>query len=96
MAGRDRCANLVHRPTRSVLEPEPVLSWSLAQRTGAGQITLSVPAARVQVWALDERGKRRVPLKMESDGKKARFRIGPENRTLWYEVEIARPTVRGQ
>jgi hypothetical protein len=41
---------------------------------------------KLKVWALDERGQRRDEMKTNG----AKFRIGPEHRTLWYEVELAR------
>ncbi|WP_337176973.1 carbohydrate binding domain-containing protein [Paludisphaera sp.] len=55
-------------------------------------VTLPVPAARVKAWPLDERGRRRdrEPLKVAGDAKSAHVRIGPESKTLWYEIEIAR------
>jgi hypothetical protein len=52
-------------------------------------LTLPVPAARVKAWVLDERGQRRdaLPGQKNSDGK-AVLLLGPERRTLWYEVEV--------
>jgi hypothetical protein len=45
--------------------------------------TVQLPTkGRLKAWALDERGQRReeVPI---TDGK---LQIGPEHRTLWYEI----------
>ena len=54
-------------------------------------IELPVPAARVKAWPLDEKGRRRAgePIKIEDAGKGCRIPIGPEAKTLWYEIEIA-------
>ncbi len=48
----------------------------------AAKITLPVSGKKMKAWALDERGQRRdeIPLK---DGT---LEIGPQYRTLWYEV----------
>lgn len=51
-------------------------------------ITLPVSPARVEVWALDERGKRRQRVPVVSNGGKASFAIGPQYRTLWYEAVV--------
>jgi hypothetical protein len=51
-------------------------------------VALSVPAARLSVWALDERGQRREPLTIRDTEGKATFDLGPACRTLWYEAEI--------
>lgn len=72
------------------------LKWRDAAKTSVGkdwgtapslvegiEATIELPnSGRAKAWALDERGQRRaeVPLK---DGK---LRVGPEYRTLWYEV----------
>jgi hypothetical protein len=51
------------------------------------RITLPLPAAGVAAWALDERGQRGQPVPVEADRDgRAVLRIGPPNRTLWYEV----------
>lgn len=46
---------------------------------------------RVRVWVLDQSGNRReaVPV-TTADGAKGDtvFHIGPQHRTLWYEIEI--------
>ena len=48
----------------------------------AAKITLPVSGKKMKAWALDERGQRRdeIPL---TDGT---LEIGPQYRTLWYEV----------
>lgn len=53
------------------------------------RITLPLPAARVQVWSLDERGQRQtsVPVQAVPDGK-AVIAIGAQWKTLWYEVDV--------
>ncbi len=54
----------------------------------AATLTLPVPAHRVRAWPLDERGQRRSPMQLADSGGKATIAIGPEFKTLWYEVEI--------
>jgi hypothetical protein len=51
------------------------------------QITLPRPAAQTAAWALDERGQRRqeIPVRAAANGL-AMIEIGPQWRTLWYEV----------
>ncbi|MEI6501074.1 MAG: carbohydrate binding domain-containing protein, partial [Armatimonadota bacterium] len=51
-------------------------------------ITLPVVAARVTVYALDERGQRREKVAVRDEGGKATFDIGPACKTIWYEVEV--------
>lgn len=79
------------------------MGWKSAEKNSVGRnwgsapslvegvparLTLPLPSARVQVWALDERGQRRtsVPVQATSDGK-AVIAIGPQWKTLWYELE---------
>jgi hypothetical protein len=50
--------------------------------------TLPVAAARVKVWALDERGERMSELAVNDVEGKAQFAIGNNGITLWYEVAI--------
>ncbi len=54
-------------------------------------VTLPAPAARTTCHALDERGepKGEVPVTADADGR-AVVTIGPEYRTVWYEIRIAR------
>ena len=55
-------------------------------------LTLPYPAASVTAWALDERGQRREKLTLQAaDAGRTILRIGPESRTLWYEVQISKP-----
>ena len=51
-------------------------------------VTLATKARRTRCWALDEHGQRykKVPVKKSSD-KKAVIEIGPEYKTVWYEIE---------
>lgn len=51
------------------------------------KITLPVPAERVKVYALDEKGFRKTEVPVEEDKGKATFMIGPQYKTLWYEIE---------
>jgi hypothetical protein len=53
------------------------------------RLTLPTAASRVRVWALDERGQRRATLPVQASSGKAVLTLGPQWRTLWYEVEIA-------
>jgi hypothetical protein len=52
------------------------------------RLTLPAPAARVKAWALDERGQRGEALAVQDNGGKAAVTVGPERRTLWYEIEV--------
>jgi hypothetical protein len=53
-------------------------------------LDLPAPAAKVRAWPLDEKGQRRVarPLKIGATPTGSRLTLGPESRTLWYEIEI--------
>lgn len=52
-------------------------------------ITLKVPAARLKAYRLDERGQRAGELPIEQpDADHAAIRIGPESKTLWYELVV--------
>jgi hypothetical protein len=57
-------------------------------------LTLSISAGRVKAWALDECGQRRTVLPVEAVEQKAMINLGPQFRTLWYEVEIGAPLQR--
>ena len=50
-------------------------------------ITLATKANRTKCWALDEHGQRykKVPVKASADGM-AVIEIGPEYKTVWYEI----------
>ena len=39
------------------------------------------------VWALDGSGKRRGQVEATLTGGRLTFAIGPDHRTLWYEIE---------
>jgi hypothetical protein len=61
---------------------EPVLVEGIPAR-----ITLPLPPGAVQAWALDERGQRKTPVPVRAEGSgRATITIGPEWKTLWYEV----------
>ena len=48
----------------------------------AAKITLPVSGKKMKVWALDERGQRRDEIPLTG----GTLEIGPQYRTLWYEV----------
>lgn len=53
------------------------------------RITLPVRADKVSAWSLDERGQRKSPLPAQADpAGNAVITIGPEHRTIWYEVAV--------
>jgi hypothetical protein len=53
------------------------------------RLTLPSDAGRTRVWSLDVRGQRSKALPVENSGDaRARFTIGPERQTLWYDVEV--------
>jgi hypothetical protein len=53
----------------------------------SARITLPLAAGQVEAWALDERGQRKAQLAVESDARgHAVVAIGPQWRTLWYEL----------
>ncbi len=56
------------------------------------EIVLPYAAARVKVYALDERGDRKAAVPVSEEAGKAAFRIGENFQTLWYEIEIGRDT----
>lgn len=65
--------------------------WGKAPVTVEGvpaKITLKTPAARVKAYRLDERGQRGEPIAVEAAGDQAVITIGPEQKTLWYEVVV--------
>ena len=79
------------------------MGWKDAERSTVGRdwgtgpalvegipatITLPVSASKVTAWPLDEQGRRRDAMPVGKDGDKASLAIGPEYRTLWYEIEI--------
>ncbi|MDD5350282.1 MAG: carbohydrate binding domain-containing protein, partial [Chthoniobacteraceae bacterium] len=65
--------------------------WGTAPTVAEGitaRVTLPVPASRLKAWALDERGQRGKEIGIRPEGAGAALDLGPEHRTLWYEVEI--------
>ncbi len=82
------------------------MGWQDAEHTSVGdrwgqaptlvegipaKLTVPFPAERVEVWALDERGQRRATVPCQSDaGGQAVIAIGPQWKTLWYEVAVRR------
>ena len=52
-------------------------------------VAFPVRATRLKAWALDEAGNRKTPLKIEAVGDTSRLRLGPDFKTVWYEVEIS-------
>ena len=52
------------------------------------EITLPSPASSTRCWALDGAGQRVLPVPVESAGGLAQIVIGPEYRTIWYEIEV--------
>ena len=61
---------------------EPILCEGVPAR-----IVLPVSSSRVKVYALDEVGRRRDAVTVSGDDQAA-LEIGPQYRTLWYEIEI--------
>ena len=81
------------------------MGWKDASRTTVGRdwgrapslvegipasIKLQVPPGRVRGWALDERGQRGKAVAVRAAGQGSIVAIGPEHRTIWYEIEIVR------
>ena len=60
----------------------PVLAEGIRAR-----IEAPVPAARVQAWALDERGARKQALPVGGT-EQAVIEIGPQYQALWYELQV--------
>jgi len=52
-------------------------------------IRLPAPADRVRAWALDERDQRTAEVAVRAAAGRAEVHIGPQHRTLWYELAIA-------
>lgn len=63
---------------------EPILCEGVS-----ATITLPTPATSVKVYALDESGQRKASVPVGGT-REAQFQIGPQYRTLWYEIEIER------
>ena len=51
-------------------------------------LRLALPAERVECWALDEAGERRQPFPAAVRNGRATIAVGPEFRTVWYEIQI--------
>jgi hypothetical protein len=79
------------------------MKWTDAEKTSVGTnwgkapslvegvaatITLPAPAGRVRAWALDERGARGKAIIPKGVDGRAALAVGPEFKTVWYEVEI--------
>jgi hypothetical protein len=57
------------------------------------RFTVPFAAEHVEVWALDERGQRRITVPCQpAPGSHAVIAIGPEWKTLWYEVAVHGPS----
>jgi hypothetical protein len=54
----------------------------------AAEVVLPVPAARSTLYPLDQAGKRRGAVRPTDRDGRSVIAIGPEHKTLWYEVEI--------
>lgn len=72
-------------------EKNSLSDWGRAPTLVEGvsaEISLATAGRALSVWALDERGLRRASVPVRADGDRFVFSIGPEHRTLWYEVRI--------
>jgi hypothetical protein len=54
------------------------------------EITLPVAAARVKLYPLDESGNRREAVPVSARDGKAVVQVGPQHKTVWYEVEVGK------
>jgi len=78
------------------------MRWKDPQKTSVGRdwgeapsvvegisatLTFAVPPRRLAAWALDERGERKLPLVVVGE-ERAAVMLGPQYKTLWYEVNI--------
>jgi hypothetical protein len=52
------------------------------------RLTWTTVPERMQAWALDERGQRGRALPIATEPGRASIQIGPEWKTLWYEIEL--------
>ena len=62
---------------------EPVLCEGVP-----AEILLPIAPDRVKLYPLDERGNRRPAIPLAARDGKAVLKLGPEHKTIWYEVEI--------
>jgi hypothetical protein len=67
---------------------------SVGNRWGTGPAQVNgipadvvLPGGAARVWALDGRGQRAGEVKATAAGGTTQFAIGPDHRTLWYEIE---------
>ena len=49
--------------------------------------TITLPVAAARAWSLDECGQRNREIPLKTEGGRCYFDLGPEWKTLWYEVE---------
>jgi hypothetical protein len=54
----------------------------------AARLSFPVSPRGVRFWALDERGRRGTPLPVLGGGGRAVVELGPQGKTLWYEIEL--------
>lgn len=52
------------------------------------EITLPLKARQVRCWALDENGARREAVTVRRSGRCSVIAIGPEYKTIWYEIDV--------
>ena len=52
-------------------------------------LALPVDAKKVKIFALDESGSRKAPVPVRNRSGRTIVQIGPEYKTLWYEIEIS-------
>lgn len=52
------------------------------------EITLPIAADRVKLYPLDESGNRREAAPVATKDGKALLKLGPDHRTIWYEIEV--------
>ena len=50
---------------------------------------MSVDSKRVKFFALDESGNRKASIPVRDRGGKTVLEIGPEHKTIWYEIEVS-------
>lgn len=53
------------------------------------EITLPIPADRVEAWALDALGQRMSPLKIDKNNGHAIISISGDEGTLWFEIDVS-------
>jgi hypothetical protein len=63
--------------------------WGKAPSVVEGiPVRITLPRKAARAWVLDGRGQRKAALPVQVSGGKAVLSLGPERRTLWYEVEL--------